>query len=318
MVFTLIAVFTPWPAALLIRALFTDNANKTVAEMNAHAPAASTLESQPGVQYAPGGSDTQLDWYAPKGSTGALPTVVWIHGGAWISGSKENVDPYARIIASEGYSVITLNYTYGPEGVYPLGLTQLNDAFAFIVENAADFRVDPDNIVIAGDSAGAQLTSQIAAMVTNPSYAQTVGIQPSLTPEQLSGVILNCGIYDVSEIPNAPGLGGWGFRVALWAYLGDKNWSETPGGEEMSTIDDATADFPPTWISGGNADPLTVGQSKPFAAKLKGLGVDVTEVFWPDDEDPALEHEYQFQLELEAAQTALQSTLDWLKQVTAR
>src|SRR5690606_24441732 len=80
LIFAIVAVFTPWPAALFIRALFTDGANKTIAEMNQYAPDASKLDSKIGVQYAPGGSDTQLDWYAPKGSTGPLPTLVWIHG----------------------------------------------------------------------------------------------------------------------------------------------------------------------------------------------------------------------------------------------
>jgi acetyl esterase/lipase len=154
-------------------------------------------------------------------------------------------------------------------------------------------------------------------MVTNPNYAATVGLEPSLTPKQLRGVILNCGIYDVSEIPNAPGIGGWGFRTALWAYLGEKDWAHTPGGEEMSTIDDVTAAFPTTWISGGNADPLTKTQSEPFAARLSELGVDVTTVFYPDDTVPALEHEYQFKLDLDAAQSALASVIQWLGTVTA-
>lgn len=86
-------------------------------------------------------------------------------------------------------------------------------------------------------------------MITSSKYAQLIGIEPTLSKGQLRAVILNCGIYDVSGIPNAPGIGGWGFRTALWAYLGERDWSHTPGGEQMSTLDDVTADFPPTWIS---------------------------------------------------------------------
>jgi acetyl esterase/lipase len=80
----------------------------------------------------------------------------------------------------------------------------------------------------------------------------------------------------------------------------------------MSTLDYVTADFPRTWISGGNGDPLTATQSKPLAAKLTGLGVDVTPVFYDDDHEPSLPHEYQFHLDYEDAQTALDSTLDFL------
>ena len=320
--FAFVAYVSPWPAALFIRALFTDSGAKTVAAMEAYAPPADALEASLDIPYdttAVGGSasDRLFDVYSPAGTTGPLPTVIWIHGGAWISGSKDNIDPYVQILAAEGYTTVSLNYTVGPEAIYPVALTQLNDALGFLVAHADEYRIDPDRLVIAGDSAGSQLTSQLAAMITNPDYAATVGLEPSLTPKQLVGVMLNCGIYDVSEIPNAPGIGGWGFRTALWAYLGEKDWANTAGGEEMSTIDDVTAAFPTTWISGGNADPLTAGQSKPFAAKLAELGVDVTTVFYPDDTVPALEHEYQFRLNLDAAQSALASVIQWLGVVTA-
>jgi acetyl esterase/lipase len=313
-----VAYVNPWPSAMLIRAVFAaDGANMT-AEMNKHAPPADSLEAHLDVQYAPGGVDTRLDLFSPADSTGPLPTIIWIHGGAWLEGAKEDRDPYAQILAAEGYTVASLNYTLAPEATYPTAVGQLNQAVGFLSEHADEYRIDPSRLVIAGDSAGSQLTSQLATMITSPAYADLVGIAPAITPEQLAGVILNCGVYDVSEIPNAPGLGGWGFRTALWAYLGTKDWASTPGGEQMSTIDDVTADFPATWISGGNADPLTATQSEPFAARLTGLGVDVTTLFFPADTEPTLGHEYQFKLDLDSAQVALASTVDWLDRVTAR
>jgi len=313
-VFATIATLSPWPAALVIRALFESEAKKTVAEMQPHVPAEG-VDARLDVTYGVRGADTTLDVFSPSGSRKPLPTVVWIHGGAWISGSKENVDPYLRILAAHGYTTVGLNYTVAPEATYPVALTQLNDALAFLVAHAADYGIDPDRIILAGDSAGAQYASQLATMITSPVYAEKVGITPALTPGQLRAVILNCGIYDVSGIPDAPGLGGWGFRVALWSYLGTKDWSNTAGGELMSTLDDVTGDFPRTWITGGNGDPLTAAQSKPFAAKLSGLGVPVTEVFYADDHVPSLPHEYQFHLDgvdAQAALTSMESFLDGL------
>lgn len=311
-----VAYVSPWPAALAIRALFEQSAAGTVREMLPYVPARG-IDERLDVAYADDGVGTTFDAFSPSDSHGPLPTVVWIHGGAWISGAKENVDPYARILAARGYTTIALNYTISPEVTYPTALTQLATALGYLVEHAADLRIDPDRIVIAGDSAGAQYTAQLATLITNPSYAQLVGIDPGLSTTQLRAVVLDCGIYDVSGIPNAPGIGGWGFRTALWAYLGERDWSHTPGGEQMSTIDDVTADFPPTWISGGNADPLTNTQSKPFAARLDELGVPVTSVFYPDDHVPALPHEYQFHLDVEDARAALESTVTFLDEVTA-
>lgn len=308
----LVSVLSPWPAALLIRAVFQDDAGKTVAEMEPYAPTSGLVERLD-VAYADSGSDTTFDVFMPEGGDDPLTTVVWIHGGAWISGTKENVRPYVRMLAAEGFTTVSLNYTVSPESSYPTAVTQLNDALAFLVEHADEYRIDPDRIVIAGDSAGANLTSQLAVLTTNPAYATEVGIAPALDPDQLLAVILNCGIYDVSEIPNAPGIAGWGFRIALWSYLGVRDWEDSPGDRQMSTLDWVTADFPTTWISGGNGDPLTPAQSKPLAEKLDGLGVEVETVFYPDDHEPSLPHEYQFHLDFEDARAAFQSTLDFLK-----
>ncbi|WP_258070900.1 alpha/beta hydrolase [Pseudoclavibacter sp. AY1F1] len=312
----IIWVSTPWPAAMVIRSLFELDAKRTVTEMETFAPTADSLQSQLDVSYGDDGADTTFDLYSPAGTTEGLPTVVWIHGGAWISGGKQNVDPYVQILAAEGFTTVAVNYTVAPEATYPTALTQLNDALTHLTANAAEYNIDPNQIILAGDSAGAQLASQLAALATNPEYAKLIGLTPALAADQLAGMVLNCGIYDVSGIPNAPGLGGYGFRVALWAYQGDKDWADTPAGQEMSTLDSVTADFPQTWISGGNADPLTASQSQPFATKLQGLGVPVTTVFYPEDHQPELQHEYQFKLEGADAQNALASTIDFLKSVT--
>jgi acetyl esterase/lipase len=303
----LVSTLSPWPAALLIRGVFENSAHDTVTEMQPFVPR-NALDAQLGLSYDHDKPDT----------VSPLATVVWIHGGAWISGSKENVDPYAEIIASHGYTTITLDYTIAPDATYPTALGQLNTALGYLVAHAAALHIDPSRMVVAGDSAGAQLTSQLATIVTNPAYAAEVGITPALTTAQLRAVILDCGIYDLRDIPSAPGIGGWGFRIALWAYLGTKDWSPIPGAKQMTTLTNVTSAFPATWISGGNADPLTPHQSKAFAARLQSLGVDVTPVFYSDGHEPALPHEYQFHLKLADARAALQSTLDFLARVTSR
>ncbi len=310
-----ISIATPWPAAMIIRAMFEKDGGETATKMAAFVPA-TPLQSQLAVPTGPDGSGPTFDVFSPEGTEGPLPTVIWIHGGAWISGSSANVRPYVEIIAGHGYTTVALNYTVAPEAVYPVALQQLNDSLAFLLDHADEYRIDPTQIVLAGDSAGANLASQLAVLATNPEYADLLGIAPALAPEQLAGMVLNCGIYDVSGVADAPGIGGWGFRESLWAYLGDRDWPTSVGANEMSTLDHVTADFPTTWISGGNGDPLTASQSKPLAAALTALGVSVTEQFYPADLTPALPHEYQFHLETPEAQSALQSTLDFLAVVT--
>ena len=74
--------------------------------------------------------------------------------------------------------------------------------------------------------------------------------------------------------------------------------------------------LPPTYISGGHGDGLTWLQSIPMSQRLRDIGVDVTELFWPAQHAPALPHEYQFHLDLPEAREALAATLDYLASVT--
>jgi acetyl esterase/lipase len=316
-VVSVISVSTPWPSALLIRSVFSKGGAETVAEMNRHVPD-TPVDARLDVQYGDGsaGGNTTLDAFSPRDRSGALPTVVWIHGGAWISGSKADVAPYLRILAGHGYTAIGLNYTIAPEAAYPVAIRQLNDALGYIRDHAAALRVDPDRIVIAGDSAGGQLASQLDVLITNPQYAQLLGIRPAIEPRQLVGTVLQCGVYDLDRMADLDGIAAWGFKTALWAYTGTKSWSSSYEGSTMSTIDFVTPRFPPTYISGGNGDGLTWIESIPMSQTLQRAGVDVTTRFFPADHEPALPHEYQFHLDDPDARTTLQQTLQFLGRVT--
>ena len=318
---SLVVSSTPWPSALAIRAVFERGAADTVAEMEPFVPETGVdarLDVATDAAGDPGGADTRLDVFTPADDPGPHPTVVWVHGGAWISGAKENVDPYLRILASHGYTTIGLDYTIAPEATYPTALQELNESLAYVVEHADELGVDPDQIVLAGDSAGAQLASQLAVLTTNQKYAHLLGLDPALDREQLVGAILDCGVYDLRAMAELNGLGQWGFKVALWAYTGTKDWSSSYAGTTMSTIEFVTEDFPPTFISGGNGDALTWIQSVPMSDALADAGVDTTELFWAADHEPALPHEYQFHLDFEEAHVALDETLAFLAEHTAQ
>lgn len=322
----LLALHSPVPAARLIRRVFTKGAEATVREMRPYVPDAPRSE-QLDVAFAPDRPAATLDVFGPGAASsrerdsahdGApRPAVVWVHGGAWISGGKEDVAPYLRILASHGYIAVGLGYPIAPETGYPGAVRTLNAALAYLVEHAAELGIDPQRIVLAGDSAGAQLASQLAVLTVNPDYARLLGIDPALRREQLVGAILHCGVYDLRAMADLTGLENWGFKVALWAYTGTKDWSSTYAGLTMSTCEFVTPEFPPTLISGGNGDALTWLQSVPMRNRLIRAGVDTTALFWPADHEPALPHEYQFHLDLEDAQAALTATLDWLAVRTA-
>lgn len=299
---------TPWPSAMLIRTVFERGAQATIDEMTPYVPD-TPLQTQAGVVYKPGST---FDVFSPEGTTTPLPTVVWIHGGAWISGAQRDVNPYLQIIAAEGYTTIGMSYPIAPEATYPTAVRDINEALAYIKAHAAELNVDTSRIVLAGDSAGAQLASQMTTLTVNPAYANLMGIEPALQKSELSATILHCGVYDLRAMADLSGIVAWGFKTSLWAYTGTKDWSATYAGATMSTIDFVTDDFPPTFISGGNGDGLTWLQSVPYSNRLKDAGVPVTELFWPANHQPELPHEYQFHLNFDEAREARDKTFAFL------
>ena len=243
---------SPWPGTMVIRKMFETDADKTTAALGKHAPEGISLISDQ--QYRDGDPDALLDVYFPEATaTGtALPTIVWTHGGAWVSGNKSNYNGYYQLLANEGYTVVALGYSIGPNQKYPTAVHQLNAAHAYLMSHTEQLHVDPGNIILAGDSAGSQLSSQLATAITSAEYASELGITPALKPEQLRGIVLNCGIFDLPRMLDSGGITGWGIDQALWAYTGDRNLGNSAALQQMSTLDRVTGDYPPTYISGGN------------------------------------------------------------------
>ncbi len=310
---------SPRPGALLIRYLFNKNGLKQEMEKYEPTEGVAVIRNQ---QYRSGDGDAKLDAYIPEvalQNDQRLPVIIWTHGGAWLSGDKTDAEPYFKLLAQGGYTVIAPNYSLAPEHTYPRPVQQLNDMYGYIQEHSGRLFADTSRVILAGDSAGANLSAQMAAIVTNSAYAREVGIVPKLKPDQLRGVVLNCGIYMMERLvhpnPTIPKLVGWGNDVAVWAYSGTRDFSD-PVVREISPYYHVTNGFPAAYITGGNDDPLTAAQSKPFAAKLQSLGVAVTPLFYDEGHTPPLPHEYQFMLDKADAQGALQATLAFVKAQT--
>jgi acetyl esterase/lipase len=310
-----------WPSALIVRFIFEAEAAKVKRALEKHRPrGVSSLLNQ---RYRFGDKDALLDTYFPSAAAQSgrrFPTLIWIHGGGWLSGHRDDVAPYLQAVAAEGYTVISLDYSLAPRHKYPTPLQQVNAALTYIQRNADRLHVDLDRIVIGGDSAGAQITSQIATLATSPTYARELGMDSAIEPGQLRGVILYCGIYDTASLlKNAEltpsRLLRWGTATIIWAYTGSRD-NNAHALQQLSTVNHVTADFPPAFISGGSHDMLTDDQSKPLVAKLQALGVYVSTLFYAPGHTPALGHEYQFNLDSSDGAHALVQMLAFLQQRT--
>ena len=128
-------------------------------------------------------------------------------------------------------------------------------------------------------------------------------MSPSIQRAQLRGLILYCGPYNLTE--RKPHGLVENFMLAMpWSYSGNRNFEDDPYFAPASVFNYVTGDFPPAFISAGNADPLE-SQSHALAEKLTADGVRVDSLFFPKDYRPALPHEYQFDLDTDAGRMAL-------------
>ncbi len=109
-----------------------------------------------------GAAHHRLDVYSPIGPHERLPVVVYIHGGAFRSLSKDTHWVMGLAWARAGYLVFNLNYRLAPTHPYPAACEDLARAWDWVLDNAARFAGDTDQIVVTGESAGGNLCSVLA------------------------------------------------------------------------------------------------------------------------------------------------------------
>ena len=152
------------------------------------------------IKYSEDDPNSYLDiTYPNKDRDASNPTLIYFHGGGFFGGSKSVGDPLAESdatallddICAEGFNLVNIDYVLVPEYHFPDPLTQANEAFQFLMEHSEEYHLDMNRVVIMGSSAGAIMTSQLGSVITNPDYADSLGITPILKPEQIKAVVLD-------------------------------------------------------------------------------------------------------------------------------
>lgn len=84
------------------------------------------------------------------------PTLVYIHGGGWLGGSKDHVTPFIIAYLQKGWNVVSVEYRTG-EGTAPLAVDDCMAAIQWLSRNTKSYNIDRDQVVISGESAGGHL-----------------------------------------------------------------------------------------------------------------------------------------------------------------
>jgi acetyl esterase/lipase len=106
------------------------------------------------------GKELRLDLAYPQiKSEKPLPAVVWIHGGAWLEGNKN--DNEAAFLAQRGYFTASIDYRLSQEAIWPAQIFDCKAAIRFLRAHAQKYNLDPQKIGVWGSSAGGHLVAML-------------------------------------------------------------------------------------------------------------------------------------------------------------
>lgn len=112
------------------------------------------------VRYANTSNAQRLDLYLPATGDGPFPLVVWIHGGAFLGGSKSlAANSSARQLTAKGFAIASLEYRLSGEAIFPAAVLDVKAAVRHLRANATLYRIAPAKIGAWGSSAGGHLAA---------------------------------------------------------------------------------------------------------------------------------------------------------------
>ena len=201
------------------------------------------------------GSDPRqtLDVYAPR-TPGTWPVIVFIYGGSWASGDKDDYGFVGAALASRGFVTVIPNYRLVPGVRFPSFVEDCAAAVRWVSDNAQLYTGDPSRIVLVGHSAGAYNAMMLAL---DAHYLRDAGVDA----QRIRGVVGLAGPYDflpfdVDATRNAFG--------------------QAPNVALTQPVHFARADAPPALLLWGDAD-TTVGprNMRGLESALRGAGASV-------------------------------------------
>jgi acetyl esterase/lipase len=193
------------------------------------------------------------------------PVLIQVHGGAWVSGSKEQQGaPLMGHLAERGWVSVALNYRLSPRSTWPDQIVDVKRAIAWVKEHVVEYGGDPDFVVITGGSAGGHLSALAALTAGQPAFQP--GFEEADT--RVQAAVPMYGIYDFTNRDRTgradmePMLS----RLVFKSTLADARhvW------EQASPMSWVGPDAPPFFIAHGANDSLVpVEQARSFAAMLR-------------------------------------------------
>jgi len=194
------------------------------------------------------------------------PVLVHVHGGAWVSGNKEQQgNPLMAHLAERGWISVAVNYRLSPRGRWPDHIVDVKRAIAWVKANIERYGGDPGFVAITGGSAGGHLSSLAALSADEPSFQP--GFEDADT--SIQAAVPFYGVYDFANRDGTAHASLEDFlqRVVLKVprVANPELW------EKASPVSWVRPDAPPFFVLHGSNDSLVpVEQARSFVRQLRG------------------------------------------------
>ena len=214
----------------------------------------------------------KLDLYLPARPSG--PLLVWIHGGGWRAGTKDN--PPGLVLVGGGVTVASVEYRFSQDAIFPAQIEDCKAAIRWLRAHAKEYGYDPKRVAVWGASAGGHLTALLA--VTGQMRDFDVGENL----DQSSAVQCAVDLFGPSDFPAydpslpEPMVQRENANSVLAQLLGGPVSQKLELAKRASPVTWVTKNAAPMLIMQGTKDPLVpVDQSQRLANKLKAAGAEV-------------------------------------------
>lgn len=244
------------------------------------------------ISYGKYGSWNLLDIYHKKDVKKPQPTIISVHGGGWVYGTKEVYQFYGMGLAKRGFTFVNFNYRLAPENPFPAALEDINEAFTWVGEHAGAYQIDLSNLFVVGDSAGAQLATQYVAMLYNSEFGKCYDLKLPTDKIRVKAMGLNCGVYDMrSSLKNSQ------LANHMQAYFHEITEEKLA---LVDTLKYITKDFPPCYITTSYHDFLKQN-AMPMYEFLWQKGIDCSYKMYGNPEKKDIAHVFHVNMRTEEA-----------------
>jgi acetyl esterase/lipase len=217
----------------------------------------SEVEMVPDIVYhQAGGVELKADLYLPYPRRASNPTVIAIHGGGWVEGTRDYVALSGLPYVERGFSVVNISYRLARVTPAPAAVEDCRCALRWVIANAAKYGFDPAKIIVSGWSAGGHLALTtgmlpVAAGFDNPcpTDESTRWSSGDLPEIKVAAIINWYGITDVADLLQGPNA-----KHYATEWIGSRT-DRVDLARRVSPLTYVRAGVPPVLTIHGDADP---------------------------------------------------------------